>query len=73
MLPEAFDASDRGTGCTGATVRLPSLAAIVCNFNQGAYVAEAAIASVAAQTYPCLECIVATPSRQPSAAPAPRG
>ena len=57
MLPETFDASDRGTGRTGAAARLPPVAAIVCNFNQGAYV-EAAIASVAAQTYPCLECIV---------------
>jgi glycosyltransferase involved in cell wall biosynthesis len=57
MLPETFDVSDRGTGRTGAAVRLPAVAAIVCNFNQGAYV-EAAIASVAAQTYPCLECIV---------------
>jgi len=36
---------------------MPPVAAIVCNFNQGAYV-EAAIASVAAQTYPQLECVV---------------
>jgi glycosyltransferase involved in cell wall biosynthesis len=36
---------------------MPTVAAIVCNFNQRAYL-EAAIASVAQQTYPHLECVV---------------
>jgi glycosyltransferase involved in cell wall biosynthesis len=40
-----------------ASIRMPTVAAILCNFNQKAYI-EAAIESVARQTYPYLECVV---------------
>ncbi|HEY7551037.1 MAG TPA: glycosyltransferase [Hyphomicrobiaceae bacterium] len=47
----------RGARWPGPDVKMPVVAAIVCNYNQKAYV-EAAIASVARQTYPYLECVV---------------
>ncbi len=44
-------------GAATAAIRMPMVAAVICNFNQKAYV-EAAITSVAEQTYPYLECVV---------------
>lgn len=49
--------ADRDPALPTAGVRMPTVAAIVCNYNQKAYV-EAAIASVAQQSYPYLECVV---------------
>jgi glycosyltransferase involved in cell wall biosynthesis len=49
--------ADRGLRWPGPNIKMPAVAAIVCNYNQKVYV-EAAIASVARQTYPYLECVV---------------
>jgi glycosyltransferase involved in cell wall biosynthesis len=42
---------------SGTAVKMPAVAAIVCNFNQRDYL-SAAITSVAQQTYPYVECVV---------------
>jgi glycosyltransferase involved in cell wall biosynthesis len=49
--------SPHGADFPHASVSMPVVAAIVCNFNQKDYV-ETAIASLMHQTYPYLECVV---------------